>query len=51
MTDIDAGADAIADAGTSTAADDIGTEIAPPESPEQLHQELLMPEPGGAASR
>ena len=51
MTDIDAGADAIADAGTSTAADDIGTEIAPPESPGQLHQALLMPEPGGAASR
>ena len=26
-------------------------DTAPPESPEQLHQELLMPEPDGAASR
>ena len=26
-------------------------DAAPPESPGQLHQELLMPEPGGAASR
>ena len=26
-------------------------DAATPESPEQLHQELLMPEPGGAASR
>lgn len=26
-------------------------DAAPPESPEQLHQEFLMPEPGGAASR